>query len=122
MYRLDFCACGVPKYREPCDRDRSADTGTNHTGFGNKERRGKVRNQIRHETDPTVLAENKEQRKVITAEITTLRKRAKRVKRIRKDAPRLLNLLKMELQREYERKHPIKEQQRQRARRNEPER
>ena len=85
-------------------------------------KRSKVRNQIRHETDPTVLAENKEQRKVITAEITTLRNRVKRVKRIRKDTPRLLNLLRTELQREYERKHPVKEQQRQRTRRNEPER
>ena len=85
-------------------------------------KRGKVRNQIRHETDPTVLAENKEQRSAITKEITGLRNRVKRVKRIRKDAPRLLNLLRTELQREYERKHPIKEQQRQRTHRNEPER
>ncbi len=85
-------------------------------------KRGKVRNQIRHETDPTVLAENKEQRAAITKEITELRNRIKRVKRIRKDAPRLLNLLRTELQREYERRHPIKEQQRQRTHRNEPER
>ena len=85
-------------------------------------KRGKVRNQIRHETDPSLLAENKEQRAGITAEITALRNRVKRVKRIRKDAPRLLNLLRTELQREYERKHPIKQQQRQRTRRNEPER
>ena len=85
-------------------------------------KRGKVRNQIRHKTDPTVLAENKEQREVITSEITALRNRTKRVKRIQKDTPRLLNLLRTELQREYERKHPVKEQQRQRTRRNEPER
>ena len=85
-------------------------------------KRGKVRNQIRHKTDPAVLAENKEQRSAITKEITGLRNRVKRVKRIQKDAPRLLNLLKIELQREYERKHPIKEQQRQRTHRNEPER
>ena len=85
-------------------------------------KRGKVRNQIRHETDPIVLAENREQRAAITTEITALRNRVKRVKRIRKNAPRLLGLLKMELQREYERKHPVKEQQRQRTRRNEPER
>ena len=63
-----------------------------------------------------MLAENKEQRAAITTEITALRKRVKRVKRIRKDAPRLLGLLKTELQREYPRKHPIKEQQRQRTR------
>ena len=85
-------------------------------------KRGKVRNQIRHETDPTVLVENKEHRAAITAEITALRNRVKRVKRIQKDAPRLLNLLKMELQHEYERKHPVKEQQRQRARSHEQER
>ena len=85
-------------------------------------KRGKVRNQIRHETDPTVLAENREQRAAITSEITSLRKRVKRVKRIQKDAPRLLNLLKAELQREYNRKHPVKEQQRSRARSHEHER
>ena len=79
-------------------------------------KRGKVRNQIRHETDPSVLAENKEQRSAITKEITGLRNRVKRVKRIRKDAPRLLSLLKTELQCEYERKHPIKEQQKNKVR------
>ena len=85
-------------------------------------KREKVRNQIRHETDPTVLKENKDQRAAITDEITGLRNRVKRVKRIHKDAPRLLNLLRTELQREYERKHPTREQQRQRIQRNEPER
>ena len=63
-----------------------------------------------------------QQRAAITSEITALRIRVKRVKRIRKDAPRLLNLMRTELQREYEIKHPVKEQQRQRTRRNEPER
>jgi hypothetical protein len=85
-------------------------------------KRSKVRNQIRHETDPTILAENKEQRAGITAEITALRTRVKRVKRIRKDASRFLGLLRTELQREYERKHPVKEQQRSRARSHEQER
>lgn len=85
-------------------------------------KRGKVRNQIRHETDPQILSENKAQRAAITTEITALRNRVKRVKHIRKDAPRLLNLLKTELQREYNRKHPVKEQQKQRTHRNEPER
>ena len=85
-------------------------------------KREKVRNQIRRETDPTVLKENKDQRAAITEEITELRNRVKRVERIRKDAPRLLNLLRIELQREYERKHPTKEQQQQRIQRNEPER
>ena len=84
--------------------------------------RGKVRNQIRHETDPQILSENKAERAAITAQIAPLRKRIKHLQRIRKDAPRLLNLLRTELQREYERKHPIKEQQRQRTHRNEPER
>ena len=109
------------KLHTPDDLDRDiAQTEAQIAALENK--RGKVRNQIRHETDPTVLAENKEQRAAITTEITALRSRVKRVKRIRKDAPRLLGLLKTELQREYERKHPIKEQQRQRTRRNEPER
>ena len=85
-------------------------------------KRGKVRNQIRHETDPAVLAENTEQRAAITVEITAMRNRVKRVKRIQKDAPRLLNLLRTELKREYERKHPVKEQQRQKARSYEQER
>ena len=85
-------------------------------------KRGKVRNQIRHETDPQILAENKAERAAITAQIAPLRKRIKRLNHIRKDATRLLGLLKMELQREFERKHPVKEQQRQRTYRNEPER
>ena len=84
--------------------------------------RGKVRNQIRRETDPIVLKENKAQRAAITDEITELRNHVKRVKRIRKDAPRLLNLLRTELQCEYERKYPIKEQQRGKARSHEQER
>ena len=109
------------KLHTPDDLDRDiAQTEAQIAALETK--RGKVRNQIRHETDPTVLAENKEQRAAITKEITALRNRVKRVKRIRKDAPRLLNLLRTELQREYERKHPIKEQQKQRTHRNEPER
>lgn len=84
--------------------------------------RGKVRNQIRHETDPQIIAENKAERATITAQIAPLRKRIKRLQRIRKDTPRLLNLLKTELRREYELKHLVKEQQRQRTRSYEPER
>ncbi|MBR5620342.1 MAG: relaxase/mobilization nuclease domain-containing protein [Clostridia bacterium] len=84
--------------------------------------RGKVRNQIRHETDPQILAENKAGRAAITAQIAPLRKRIKRLQCIRKDTPRLLNLLKTELRREYELRHPVKEQQRQRTRSYEPER
>lgn len=85
-------------------------------------KRGKVRNQIRHETDPQILAENKAERAAITAQIAPLRKRIKRLNHIRKDAPRLLNLLRTELRREYEIRHPVKEQQRQRTRNYEPER
>lgn len=84
--------------------------------------RGKIRNQIRHEIDPQILAENKAERAAITAQIAPLRKRIKRLNHIRKDAPRLLNLLRTELRREYEIRHPVKEQQRQRTRNYEPER
>jgi hypothetical protein len=74
------------------------------------EQREKLRNRVRHETDPQILSDNKAQRSVITAEITELRKRVKRVLRIRKDTPRLLNLLRTEVQVEYELKHPMKSQ------------
>ena len=76
------------------------------------ERRSKLRNRIRHETDPAVLADNRTERIVITDEITSLRQRIKHLKRIQKDTPRLLSLLKTELQVEYNVKHPVKEQQR----------
>ncbi len=109
------------KLHTPDDLDRDVEQ-TEAQIAALETKRGKVRNQIRHETDPQILSENKAQRAAITAEITTLRNRVKRVNRIRKDAPRLLNLLKTELQREYERKHPVKEQQRQRARSYEQER
>ena len=85
-------------------------------------KREKVRNQIRRETDPQIRSENKAQRAAITDEIKELRNRVKRVERIRKDAPRLLNLLRTELQCEYERKHPIKEQQKSKTRSYERER
>ena len=80
------------------------------------DQRGKVRNQIRHETDPQILAENKKERAAITAQITPLRQRVKRLRRIQKDAPRLLGLLKTELQAEHDLKHPVKEQQRKKSR------
>ena len=109
------------KLHTPDDLDRDiAQTEAQIAALETK--RGKVRNQIRHETDPKIIAENKAERAAITAEITALRSRIKRVKRIRKDAPRLLGLLRTEMQREYERKHPVKEQQRKRTHRNEPER
>ena len=86
------------------------------------ERRNKIRNRVRHETDPQVLADNKSERKEITNQINPLRQRVKRLKRIQKDTPRLLDLLKTELQAEYAVKHPVKEQQKQRARSYEQER
>ena len=75
-----------------------------------EQKRLKLRNQVRHETDPTALADNKAQRAAITNQIASLRQRIKCLTRIRKDVPRLLNLLKTELQVEYNVKHPVKEQ------------
>ena len=86
------------------------------------ERRNKVRNRVRNETDPQALVENKAERAAITDQITSLRQRLKRLERIQNDAPRLLNLLKSELQAEYAVKHPVKEQQKQRSRSYEQER
>ena len=80
------------------------------------ERRSKLHNRIRHETDPAALAENKVERAAITGQITPLRQRIKRLNRIQKNTPRLLNLLKTELQAEYAVKHLAKQQQKQRAR------
>ena len=77
--------------------------------------RSKLRNRVRHETDPQILSDNKAQRAAITTEITELRKRVKRVQRVRKDTPRLLNLLRTELRAEYELKHPTREQREQQS-------
>lgn len=74
--------------------------------------RNKVRNRVRHETDPQTLADNKAERASITDQIMPLRQRIKRLERIQNDTPRLLNLLKTELQAEYMVKYPIKEKQR----------
>lgn len=84
--------------------------------------RNKVRNRVRHETDPATLTDNKAERATITGQIKPLRQRIKRLERIQKDTPRLLNLLKTELQAEYAVKHPVKEQQKQRSRSYEQER
>ena len=86
------------------------------------ERRNKVRNRVRHETDPQALADNRMEREKITSQIKPLPQHVKRLERIQQDTPRLLNLLKTELQAEYAVKHPIKEQQKQRARSYEQER
>ena len=80
------------------------------------QQRNKVRNRIRHETDPQVLAENRLDRAEITRQIQPLRQRIRRLRHIQKDTPRLLNLLKTELRAEYALKHPVKEQQKQRSR------
>ena len=79
------------------------------------DQRSKLRNRIRHETDPQILSDNKAQRAAITTEITEQRKRVKRVQRVRKDTPRLLNLLRTELRAEYELKHPTREQREQQS-------
>ena len=71
------------------------------------EQRSKIHNRMRYETDPVVLADNKAERAAITKQIKPLRQRIKRLHCIRKDTSRLLNLLKTELQAEYELKHPV---------------
>ena len=76
-----------------------------------EQQRAKLRNRVRHETDPAVLTDNKAERATITDQIAPLRQRIKRLKRIQKDTPRLLRLLRFELQSEYEIKHPVQEQQ-----------
>ena len=81
-----------------------------------EQQRSKLRNRVRHETDPAALTENKAERTAITDQIAPLRQRIKHLKRIRMDVPRLLSLLHSELQAEYAVKHPVKEQQRQRSR------
>ena len=57
----------------------------------------KVRNRIRHETNPQVLSENRLDWAEITRQIQSLCQRIKRFQRIQRDTPRLLNLLKTEL-------------------------
>ena len=56
------------------------------------------------------------ERAAIPGQIAPLRQRLKRLHRIRKETPRMLSLLRTELQLEYEVKHPIKQQQKQRSR------
>ena len=76
------------------------------------ERRNKIRNRVRHETDHIALADNKAERAAITDQIRPIRQRVKRLERIQNDTPRLLNLLKTEVQAEYMVKYPIKEKKR----------
>ena len=62
--------------------------------------RSLLRNKIRRETDPAVLAENRTQRSEITKHIEPLRKNLKRAQKIKEKSPHLYKLLKDELQRE----------------------
>ena len=63
--------------------------------------RGLLRNKIRRETDPEVLADNRTQRSEITIKhIEPLRKNLKRAQKIKEKSPHLYELLKDELQRE----------------------
>ena len=60
-----------------------------------------LRNKIRRETDPAVLADNRTQRSEITNQhIEPLRKNLKRAQKIKEKSPHLYELLKDELQRE----------------------
>ena len=62
--------------------------------------RSLIRNKIRRETDPAVLADNRTQRSEITKHIEPLRKNLKRAQKIKEKSPHLYELLKDELQRE----------------------
>ena len=63
--------------------------------------RSLLRNKIRRETDPEVLADNRTQRSEITNKhIEPLRKNLKRAQKIKEKSPHLYDLLKDELQRE----------------------
>jgi hypothetical protein len=63
--------------------------------------RGQLRNKIRRETAPAVLAENRTRRSEITNKhIEPLRKNLKRAQKIKDKSPHLYELLKDELQRE----------------------
>lgn len=84
--------------------------------------RSKVRNRIRHETDPQVLSDNRLDRAEITRQIRPLRQRIRRLRHIQRDTPRLLNLLNTELRAEYALKQPVKEQKKERSRAYDPER
>ena len=63
--------------------------------------RGLLRNKVRRETDPAVLADNRAARSEITKNhIEPLRKNLKRAQKIKDKSPHLYELLKDELQRE----------------------
>lgn len=58
--------------------------------------RNKIGNQIRRPKSPEEQAENKEQRKAVTTEITPLRKKLKQAEKILEKSPHLYELLKTE--------------------------
>ncbi len=62
--------------------------------------RGLLRNKIRRETDPVVLADNREARSEITKHIEPLRKELKRARKIREKSPYLHSLLEREIEME----------------------
>ena len=66
--------------------------------------RSLIRNKVRRETDPEILADNKETRSEITKHIEPLRKNLKRAQKIREKSPRLYELVKQE----YEIEAPFK--------------
>ena len=76
------------------------------TEINNLEReRSLLRNKVRRETDPAVLADNKAARSEITNKhIEPLRKNLKRAQKIREKSPRLYELVKQE----YEMEAPYK--------------
>ena len=66
--------------------------------------RSLLRNKVRRETDPAVLADNKAARSEITKHIEPLRKSLKRAQKIREKSPHLYELVKQE----YEMEAPFK--------------
>ena len=78
--------------------------------------RSKVRNRIRHETNPQVLSKNRLDWAEITRQIQSLCQRIKRFQRIQRDAGRLVGGLRAGLRAKHAFKHPIKKQQKQRTR------
>ena len=84
--------------------------------------RSKVRNRVRHEINPQTQADNKAERAAITDQIAPLRRRLICLHRIRKDTPRLLSLLKTEVQAECNIKYPVRESQKKRPHLQEAER
>ena len=62
--------------------------------------RSLIRNKVRRETDPAVLADNRAARSEITKHIEPLRKNLDRAKRIRDKSPHLYDLVRQEFEME----------------------